>query len=125
MSGGIFMESRRDRRARWRATPAGRNETTLMPEVRSIQAPRLRFLRRRSRFWRCGLGLQLPQHIDDFPFAVEFRDFEIIDPIGRDDFHDRGIIVTIENRHLFQLPIWRCLFPPPSPVCWTSAIASM
>src|SRR5260370_27241131 len=35
---------------------------------------------------------------------------EIIDPIGRDNFHDGGIIVTIEDRYLFQLSIWRRLF---------------
>ncbi len=62
------------------------------------------------------LGFQLPQHIDDF---------EKIDPIGCDDFNDGGIIVAIENRDLFQLSIWRRLFPPPSRVCWTSAIAPM
>ena len=71
------------------------------------------------------LGLQFPQHIDDFPFAVELRDFEIIDPIGRDDLNDSGIIVMIENRDLFQLSILRRLFPAAVARVLTSAIAPM
>src|SRR5205809_484705 len=58
-----------------------------------------------SWFWRRRFRFQLPQHVDDFPVAIEFCDFEIIDPIGRDDFHDGDIIVTIENCYLFQLLI--------------------
>ena len=79
---------------------------------RAIQARRSRFLGRRYRFCRHRLGLQLPHYVDHFPFAVELRDFKIIDPIGRDDFHDGGIIVTIENRNLFQLSILQRLFSP-------------
>src|SRR6266481_105147 len=57
------------------------------------------------------LRFQFPEHVDDFPVAVELCDFEIVDPIGRDDLHDGGIIVTIENRNFFELSIWRRLFP--------------
>src|SRR5205807_10273953 len=60
----------------------------------------------------CGrLELQFPKHVDDFPFAVEFCDFEIIDPIGRNDLHDGSVVVTIEDCYLFQLSILRRLFP--------------
>src|SRR5438874_9612672 len=43
------------------------------------------------------LGLQFPEHVDDFPVAVEFSHLEIIDPIRRDDFHNGGVIVAIED----------------------------
>jgi len=58
---------------------------------------------------RCSLvWLQFPENVNDFPVAVELGDFEIIDPIGRDDLHDSGIVVAIKNRHFFQLSVrWR------------------
>src|ERR1044072_9826700 len=46
------------------------------------------------------LGLHFPQHVDDHPMSIPFRDVQVIDPVGSDEIHAPGVFEGVEQRHV-------------------------
>src|SRR5581483_445697 len=55
------------------------------------------------------IWLDLPQHVDDLPFAVDFSLLQIVNPIGGHNLHHGGVVEAIENGHVFLLLLFRGL----------------